>query len=106
MPSAGSVRSRHRPIVRGRTHMVSAGHHHAAQAGFAILEAGGNAVDAGVAAIMALAVVQPIMANVTVFSALDSPGTFSVTVSSPGLKSDSIRIPLLPYDIAAIRLRL
>lgn len=64
MPSAGSVRSRHRPIVRGRTHMVSAGHHHAAQAGFAILEAGGNAVDAGVAAIMALAVVQPDVVNV------------------------------------------
>ncbi|WP_108663666.1 gamma-glutamyltransferase family protein [Acuticoccus kandeliae] len=64
MPSAGSVRSRHRPIIYGRTHMVSAGHHHAAQAGFSILEAGGNAVDAGVASIMALAVVQPDVVNI------------------------------------------
>jgi gamma-glutamyltranspeptidase/glutathione hydrolase len=33
----------------GTTHVVSAGHHLAAAAGYGILEAGGNAVDAGVA---------------------------------------------------------
>jgi gamma-glutamyltranspeptidase/glutathione hydrolase len=36
--------------------MVSAGHHLAAEAGFQILEAGGNAIDAGVAAGLALGV--------------------------------------------------
>jgi len=64
MTRAGSLRARHRPVVYGRRHMVAAGHHLAAQAGFAILEAGGNAVDAGVAAILTLAVVQPDMVNV------------------------------------------
>lgn len=44
--------------------MVSAGHHLAAQAAFSMLEAGGNAADAGVAAVMVLAVVQPDMVNV------------------------------------------
>jgi gamma-glutamyltranspeptidase/glutathione hydrolase len=37
------------PPVRGVTHMISAGHHLVAQAGYSMLEAGGNAVDAGVA---------------------------------------------------------
>ena len=48
----------YRPLVSGATHVVSAGHYMAAQAGFAILEAGGNAVDAGVAAGIALGVLQ------------------------------------------------
>ena len=38
--------------------MISAGHHLAAHAGFCILEAGGNAIDAGVAAGMAAGVLQ------------------------------------------------
>ena len=42
----------------GTRHMVAAGHYLAAQAGFQILEAGGNAIDAGVAAGIALGVVQ------------------------------------------------
>jgi gamma-glutamyltranspeptidase / glutathione hydrolase len=47
-----------RPVVTGTRHMISAGHHAAAHAGFTILEAGGNAVDAGVAAGIALGVLQ------------------------------------------------
>jgi gamma-glutamyltranspeptidase/glutathione hydrolase len=43
--------------------MVSAGHPLAAQVGLRVLDAGGNAVDAGVAAGFALNVVQPDMAN-------------------------------------------
>jgi gamma-glutamyltranspeptidase/glutathione hydrolase len=43
--------------------MVVAGHHLAAMAAMRLLEAGGNAVDAGVAAGFALNVVQPDMAN-------------------------------------------
>jgi gamma-glutamyltranspeptidase/glutathione hydrolase len=48
----------YRPCITGRRHMVSAGHYAAAHAGFQILEAGGNAVDAGVAAGIALGVLQ------------------------------------------------
>jgi gamma-glutamyltranspeptidase/glutathione hydrolase len=43
--------------------MIAAGHPLAAMAGLRVLEAGGNAVDAGVAAGFALNVVQPDMAN-------------------------------------------
>lgn len=45
------------PMVTGARYMISAGHYLATQAGHAILEAGGNAVDAGVAAGLALGVV-------------------------------------------------
>ena len=44
--------------------MIAAGHHMAAQAGFEILEAGGNAVDAGVAAGISLGVLESEMVNV------------------------------------------
>ncbi len=46
-----------RPVIRGRRHLVSAGHYLAAEAAFNILEAGGNAVDAGVAGGITLGVV-------------------------------------------------
>lgn len=52
-----------RPLLLGSRHMVSAGHPLAAHAALTVLEAGGNAVDAGVAAGFALNVVQPDMAN-------------------------------------------
>lgn len=52
-----------RPVVMGTKHIVAAGHHLAAQAGFEILEAGGNAVDAGVAAGIAIAVLEPNLVN-------------------------------------------
>ncbi len=54
----------YRPALRGRKHMVAAGHYLAAQAGFQVLEAGGNAIDAGVAAGLALGVVQSDLVNV------------------------------------------
>jgi gamma-glutamyltranspeptidase / glutathione hydrolase len=54
----------HRPTVYGTRHAVSAGHYLAAAAGFSILEAGGNAIDAGCAAGIALAVLQPDLVNV------------------------------------------
>lgn len=53
----------HRPTVMGQTHMVAAGHYLAAAAGFRILEAGGNAVDAGVAAGICINVLQSDMTN-------------------------------------------
>ena len=53
----------HRPTVYGTRHAVSAGHYLAAAAGFSILEAGGNAIDAGVASGIALGVLQPDLVN-------------------------------------------
>jgi len=54
----------HRPTIAGTRHMVSAGHYLAATAAFDILQAGGNAIDAGCAAGIALGVVQPDIVNV------------------------------------------
>ncbi len=48
----------YRPTITGAKHMISAGHYSATHAGFQILEAGGNAVDAGVAAGIALDILQ------------------------------------------------
>src|SRR5260370_22509434 len=53
-----------RPTLCGRRHAVSAGDSAAAAAGLAILEAGGNAIDAGCAAGIALAVLHPDEVNV------------------------------------------
>jgi gamma-glutamyltranspeptidase / glutathione hydrolase len=53
-----------RPLIAGTRHMVVAGHALAAHAGFTILEAGGNAIDAGVGAAIALAVVESELVNV------------------------------------------
>jgi len=48
-----------RPTVTGRRYAVSTGHYLATAAAMRALDAGGNAVDAGVTASMALAVLQP-----------------------------------------------
>ena len=53
-----------RPVLVGTRHMAVAGHYLAAHAAFAILEAGGNAVDAGVAGGIALGVLQSDLVNV------------------------------------------
>ncbi|MCC7487137.1 MAG: gamma-glutamyltransferase family protein [Burkholderiales bacterium] len=50
--------SRNRLSIMGTRHVVSAGHYLAAHAGFQVLEAGGNAIDAGVAAGIAIGVLQ------------------------------------------------
>ena len=47
----------YRPLLRGHRHMAVAGHYLAAQAALKILEAGGNAIDAGVAGGLVLTVV-------------------------------------------------
>ena len=54
----------HRPVVMGRNGMVCAGHPLAAQAGMAILQKGGNAVDAAIATAAALNVVEPNMSGI------------------------------------------
>ena len=45
------------PMITGARYMIVAGHYLAPEAGHVILEAGGNAVDAGVAAGIALGMV-------------------------------------------------
>jgi gamma-glutamyltranspeptidase/glutathione hydrolase len=54
----------YRPTIMGMRHMIAATQYLAAEAGFKILEAGGNAIDAGVAGGLALGVVQPEFVNV------------------------------------------
>ena len=49
----------HRPSVLGRRYMISSVHYHATLGGLRILEQGGNAIDAGVAAGICLNVVEP-----------------------------------------------
>jgi gamma-glutamyltranspeptidase / glutathione hydrolase len=53
----------HRPTIAVTRHAIAAGHYLAATAGFDILQAGGNAIDAGVAAGIALGVVQSDLVN-------------------------------------------
>ena len=48
----------HHPRIIGTRHMVASANYLAAQVGFEILEAGGNAIDAGVAGGIALGVLQ------------------------------------------------
>ena len=51
----------HRPVVMGTRWMITADHPLSAQAGAAVLEAGGNAVDAAIAANLTMTVVRPHM---------------------------------------------
>jgi gamma-glutamyltranspeptidase len=53
--------SSHRPVVMGTRWMITADHPLSAQAGAAVLEAGGNAVDAAIAANLVMTVVRPHM---------------------------------------------
>jgi gamma-glutamyltranspeptidase/glutathione hydrolase len=52
-----------RPNLVGRNHAASAGHYLATLAAMRVLDRGGNAVDAGVTASMALSVLQPDMVS-------------------------------------------
>src|SRR5262245_28543705 len=56
-PSVREVAMPLQPMITGTRFMISAGHYLATEAGHAVLQAGGNAVDAGVAAGIALGVV-------------------------------------------------
>ncbi|MGC2415596.1 MAG: gamma-glutamyltransferase, partial [Stellaceae bacterium] len=61
--SATAPHNAHRPTIAVTRHAIAAGHYLAATAGFDILQAGGNAIDAGVAAGIALGVVQSDLVN-------------------------------------------
>ena len=79
--------STYRPLITGTSHMVSTGHYLATAAGYRILEQGGNATDAGVAAGLAINVVLP---QYTSFGGVapiiihDAPKQETVTISGLG----------------------
>ena len=52
-----------RPMIAASSHVVAAGHYLASHAGMRILENGGNAIDAGVAAGLCINVTQPDLTN-------------------------------------------
>ena len=54
----------HRPVVMGTNWMITSGHPLASQAGAAILDKGGNALDAAIAANAVLGVVRPHMCGI------------------------------------------
>src|SRR6266568_4513937 len=54
----------HRPTIAVTRHAIAAGHYLAATAGFDILQAGGNAIDAGCTAGIALGVLQSDLVDV------------------------------------------
>lgn len=62
--SATSTYTAHRPVIAANRHAVSSGHYLASHAAFQILESGGNAVDAGVAAGLVLGVVHSDQVNI------------------------------------------
>ena len=77
----------YRPPIMGTTHMVSAGHYLAASAGYRILEQGGNAVDAGVAAGIAINVTLPSATNfggVAPIAIYDAVSDEVITISGLG----------------------
>jgi gamma-glutamyltranspeptidase/glutathione hydrolase len=61
--NAAAPETAHRPTIAVTRHAIAAGHYLASTAGFDILQAGGNAIDAGVAAGIALGVVQSDLVN-------------------------------------------
>jgi gamma-glutamyltranspeptidase/glutathione hydrolase len=58
------IQKANRPCVMGVTHTVAAGHYMSAQAGLQMLEAGGNAIDAGVAAGIATGILEGIHVSI------------------------------------------
>src|SRR2546430_8192903 len=75
-----------RPTIYGERYVISAGHPLVAMAGAQVFESGGNAVDAGVAAGLAAAVVQADMCNLGgVAPILARPAGSDVVFSVAGL---------------------
>ena len=71
--------------VAGTRHMAVAGHYLAAHAAFMVLEAGGNAVDAGVAGGLALGVVQSDLVNIAGVAPIMIRPASGTTITIDGL---------------------
>lgn len=81
------------PTLYGTTHSVSSGHYLASSAAFSLLEGGGNAVDAGCAAGMALAVLHADEVNFAGVAPIMIRTADGATVSIDGLGVWPKRIP-------------
>ena len=93
--------------VRPKRGMVAAGHRVTAEAGAEILRAGGNAVDAAVAAMLASFVAEPLLTGLgaggymLVCGAGEEPALLDFFVEAPGRGADPARrAPLLPVDVS------
>ena len=64
----------YRPVIMGTKHVMVAGHYTAAHVGLSILEAGGNAIDAGVAAGIAVGVLPRMLHKQSALKRLTSCG--------------------------------
>jgi gamma-glutamyltranspeptidase/glutathione hydrolase len=79
-----------RPVIMGTFGVVAAGHYLAAAIGMRVLESGGNAIDAGVAAGFALNLVKPQSngiggeAPILIYRAGDGPGPRIVAINGQG----------------------
>ena len=74
-----------RPNANGLRHAVAAGHQLSAQTGMQILEAGGNAVDAGVAACLVTAVVESQMTGIAGINPIFIRLNTGETIASSGI---------------------
>ena len=109
----------HRPVIMGRRGAVASANQHASQAGLRMLQAGGNAIDAIVATVAALNVVEPYMSGAggvgymvikdkaaTKPTVLDfigrAPAAAELRVfqeAGPGSKDSGILSPLVPGNL-------
>jgi gamma-glutamyltranspeptidase/glutathione hydrolase len=85
----------YQPMITGTQHVVAAGHYLATQAAMDILEAGGNAIDAGVAANLVLGVVQSEMVQIAGVAPImvylaDSEQVLTLTGIGPWPKATSL----------------
>src|SRR3981189_3268631 len=106
------IQNANRPCVMGVTHTVAAGHYMSAQAGLQMLEAGGNAIDAGVAAGIATGVLEGIHVSIggvaaapdAWITALEKYGTMSFAeVAAPAIRIAREGFPVYPHMANFIR---
>ena len=86
--------------------MVAAGHQKTAEVGAEVLRAGGNAVDAAIAAVLASWVCEPLLTGpgaggyMLVAGAGEEPTLLDFFVAAPGHGDDEEHSPLLPVEVS------
>ena len=91
-----------RPVIHGRRGVVTAGHYLAAQAGMRMLEAGGNAIDAGVAAGFAHTVLEPHNCGIAGETPMLSSGTSGETNPYDGSSAVKYRSQAAPTPTPSV----